>query len=134
MKKIFLVMLAGLTLTGISCSKPKYNSVDEYPVKRTSVKEMVYSPKETTFTMWSPNADSVIVSIYATQSEPEPVVRRPMTRRVDGAWETSIVGDWKGYFYTFLVRQSDTKWELKETPGIFAVAVGVNGRLSLIHI
>ena len=132
MKKIYLMLLAGLALVSCNCRKPNYASVDEYPVKRTSVKEMVYSPKETSFTMWSPNADSVIVSIYASQSEMEPVVRRPMTRRVDGAWETSIVGDWKGYFYTFLVRQSDTKWELKETPGIFAVAVGVNGHRAAI--
>lgn len=132
MKKILFVMLAGVTLTGISCSKPKYNSVDEYPVKRTNVREIVYLPDETSFTLWSPNADSVILSIYATQQESEPVVRRPMTRRVDGAWETSVVGDWKGYFYTFLVRESNTKWELHETPGIFATAVGVNGHRGAI--
>ena len=35
-------------------------------------------------------------------------------------------------FYTFLVRQEGTKWELKETPGIFATAVGVNGKRGAI--
>lgn len=132
MKKIYLMLLAGLALVSCNCRKPNYASVDEYPVKKTSVQEVNYSPNETSFTLWSPNADSVLVSIYATQSEPEPVVRRPMTRRVDGAWETSVIGDWKGYFYTFLVRQSNTKWELKETPGIFAVAVGANGHRGAI--
>lgn len=132
MKKIYLMLLAGLALVSCNCRKPNYASVDEYPVKKTSVQEVNYSSSETTFTLWSPNADSVLVSIYATQSEPEPVVRRPMTRRVDGAWETSVIGDWKGYFYTFLVRQSNTKWELKETPGIFAVAVGANGHRGAI--
>ena len=132
MNRVVLVMLAGLALMCCNCSKPKYNSVDEYPVKRTNVREVVYLPDETSFTLWSPNADSVILSIYATQQDPEPVVRRPMTRRVDGAWETSVVGDWKGYFYTFLVRESNTKWELHETPGIFATAVGVNGHRGAI--
>ena len=132
MKKTVLIMLAGLALVGCCGRKPVYKSVDDYPVKKTSVKEVQYSDSETSFTIWSPNADSVILSIYATQQDPEPVVRRPMTRRVDGAWETSVVGDWKGYFYTFLVRQEGTEWELKETPGIFATAVGVNGKRGAI--
>lgn len=132
MNRVVLVMLAGLALTGCNCRKPNYASVDEYPVKKTSVKELIYTPSETEFTVWSPNADSVFLSIYATQQDPEPVVRRPMTRRVDGAWVTTVVGDWKGYFYTFLVCQSNTKWELRETPGIFATAVGVNGKRAAI--
>ena len=132
MKKSVLIMLAGVALLCCNCRKPVYKSVDEYPVKRTNVREVVYLPDETSFTLWSPNADSVILSIYATQQDPEPIVRRPMARRVDGAWETSVVGDWKGYFYTFLVRESNTKWELHETPGIFATAVGVNGHRGAI--
>ena len=132
MRKIFLVMLAGLALVGCNSRKPQYSSVDDYPVKRSSVKEMCYTPKETSFCLWSPNADSVFVSVYETQQSPEPVLRRLMSRRVDGAWETSLVGDWKGYFYTFLVRQKGTKWELRESPGIFAVAVGVNGHRGAI--
>lgn len=132
MKKSVLFMLAGVALLCCNCRKPVYKSVDEYPVKRTNVREVVYLPDETSFTLWSPNADSVILSIYATQQDPEPIVRRPMARRVDGAWETSVVGDWKGYFYTFLVRESNTKWELHETPGIFATAVGVNGHRGAI--
>lgn len=132
MKKSVLFMLAGVALLCCNCRKPVYKSVDEYPVKRTNVREVVYLPDETSFTLWSPNADSVILSIYATQQDPDPIVRRPMARRVDGAWETSVVGDWKGYFYTFLVRESNTKWELHETPGIFATAVGVNGHRGAI--
>lgn len=132
MKKSVLIMLAGVALLCCNCRKPVYKSVDEYPVKRTNVREVVYLPDETSFTLWSPNADSVILSIYATQQDPEPIVRRPMARRVDGAWETSVVGDWKGYFYTFLVRESNSKWELHETPGIFATAVGVNGHRGAI--
>ena len=125
-------MLAGLALVSCNFRKPNYASVDDYPVKKTSVREVAYQPDETTFTLWSPNADSVILSIYATQQAQEPVVRRPMARRVDGAWETSVVGDWKGHFYTFLVRQEGAKWELHESPGIFATAVGVNGRRGAI--
>ena len=73
MKKIYLMLLAGLALVSCNCRKPNYASVDDYPVKKTSAQEVNYSSSETTFTLWSPNADSVLVSIYATQSEPEPV-------------------------------------------------------------
>ncbi|MBO4665427.1 MAG: type I pullulanase [Paludibacteraceae bacterium] len=131
MKKTILLMMASLTL--ISCGhKLHYASVDEYPVKKGSVREVAYTPDETTFTLWSPNADSVILNLYAAGEGGEPIRTQHMVRRVDGTWETSVVGDLKGQFYTFHVVQANSKWELKETPGIFAVAVGVNGRRGAI--
>lgn len=132
MKKFVLLMAAGLALAGCTATKPHYDSVDQYPVKKGSVREVAYTPDETTFTLWSPNADSVRVNLYANQQATEPVRTQWMTRRVDGAWETSIIGDLKGFFYTFRVWDSDSKWELEETPGIFAIAVGVNGRRGAI--
>lgn len=130
MKKTVLLMISAMALLG--CAKTHYDSVDEYPVKQGSVKEVAYSMNETTFTLWSPNADSVCVNIYEEGIGGEPVLTQHMVRRVDGAWETSIVGNWKGYFYTFRVWESKTKWELHETPGIFATAVGVNGQRGAI--
>ena len=125
-------MAASLALLGCANKKPHYDSVDQYPVKAGSVKEVAYSESETTFTLWSPNADSVMVYLYEAGEGGEPVKSQHLTRRVDGAFETSIRGDWKGYFYTFRIWDSDSKWELHETPGIFAVAVGVNGKRGAI--
>ena len=55
-----------------------------------------------------------------------------MKRRQDGTWTALAKGDWKGKFYTFEVTQSGTRWKLHETPGIFATAVGVNGKRAAI--
>ncbi len=125
-------MAAGLVLMGCVSRKPHYDSVDDYPVKAGSSREMSYSSSETNFTLWSPNADSVMVYLYEAGEGGEPVKSQHMTRRVDGCFETSVRGDWKGYFYTFRVWDSSSKWELHETPGIFAVAVGVNGKRGAI--
>ena len=125
-------MAAGLVLMGCVSRKPHYDSVDDYPVKAGSSREMSYSSSETNFTLWSPNADSVMVYLYEAGEGGEPVKSQHMTRRVDGCFETSVLGDWKGYFYTFRVWDSSSKWELHETPGIFAVAVGVNGKRGAI--
>ena len=130
MKKTVLLMISVMALMG--CAKTHYESVDEYPVKQGSVREVNFSSNETTFTLWSPNADSVCVYLYEAGEGGEPIVTQHMVRRVDGAWETSILGDWNGFFYAFRVWESKTKWQLHETPGIFATAVGVNGRRGAI--
>ena len=123
--------MAGFAL--MSCAhKTHYESVDEYPVKKGSVREVFYTPNETTFTLWSPNADSVVLNLYTSSEGGEPIRTQHLVRRVDGAWETAVVGDLKGLFYTFRVVQADSRWKLHENPGIFAVAVGVNGRRGAI--
>ena len=132
MKKTLMLMAASLALLGCAGHNPHYNSVDEYPVKKGSAKEVAYSPAETVFTLWSPNADSAMVYLYEAGEGGEPVKKQHLTRRVDGTWETSITGDLKGLFYTFRVWESDSQWELHENPGIFAVAVGVNGKRGAI--
>ena len=132
MKKTLVLMAASLALLGCAGHNPHYKSVDEYPVKKGSAKEVAYSPAETVFTLWSPNADSAMVYLYEAGEGGEPVKKQHLTRRVDGTWETSITGDLKGLFYTFRVWESDSQWELHENPGIFAVAVGVNGKRGAI--
>jgi len=46
-----------------------------------------------------------------------------------GTWEATVDRDLKGLFYTF---QVETNELLKETPGIYAKAVGVNGRRAAV--
>ena len=132
MKKTLMLMAASLALLGCAGHNPHYKSVDEYPVKKGSAKEVAYSPAETVFTLWSPNADSAMVYLYEAGEGGDPVKKQHLTRRVDGTWETSITGDLKGLFYAFRVWESDSQWELHENPGIFAVAVGVNGKRGAI--
>ncbi len=132
MKKVLMLMVASAALMGCANQKPHYDSVDDYPVKAGSVKEVAYTESETMFTLWSPNADSAMVYLYEAGEGGEPVKIQHLTRRVDGAFEAAVRGDWKGYFYTFRIWDSSSKWELHESPGIFATAVGVNGKRGAI--
>ena len=65
MKKIVIMMIFG-AISSICCAeKPHYEDLADYPVKQGSLEEMVYSAEKTEFSVWSPNADSVFLNLYA---------------------------------------------------------------------
>ena len=122
MNKQILALSLVCTLAGCSLKAPVYDSVDDYPVREGALDEMVYSPQKTTFSLWSPAADSVWLRLYAEGLGGEAQEAVAMRRGKDGTWTCSVRGDLQGKFYTFQVD------DMEETPGIFAKAVGVNGR------
>ena len=105
-------------------------SYDNYPVRIGSLSEMDYSPMETRFSLWSPMAEEVVVSIYESGHEGVAYLSVPMRKEEDGTWKVSIKKFLHGQFYTFNVKV-DGKW-LGDTPGIMAKAVGVNGKRAAI--
>lgn len=122
MKKQILALSLVCTLAGCSVKAPVYESVDDYPVREGALDEMVYSPQKTMFSLWSPAADSVWLRLYEEGLGGEAQEAVAMRRGKDGTWTCSVRGDLQGKFYTFQVD------DMEETPGIFAKAVGVNGR------
>ena len=122
MKKQVLALSLVCTLAGCGGKAPVYESVDDYPVRRGALDEMVYSPEKTTFSVWSPAADSVRLRLYAEGLGGEALEEVAMRRGKDGTWTCCVRGDLQGKFYTFQVN------DMEETPGIFAKAVGVNGK------
>ena len=124
--------MATVSLIGCQVSKPHYESVNDYPVKSGSVKEVSYSPKQTLFSLWSPNADSVRLSLYESAEASEPICEQWLKRQKDGSWCGSVKGDQKGRFYAFMVFDPANTYAIEQTPGIFATAVGVNGRRGAI--
>ena len=132
MKNLFYLMVAATMLVGCQVSKPHYESVNDYPVKNGSVREVVYSPEQTVFSLWSPNADSVRLSLFDNAETAEPIEVQWLKRSKDGSWQGTIKGDQKGKFYSFLVFDPSNPYEQEPTPGIFAVAVGVNGHRGAI--
>ena len=132
MKKLFTLMAAVVTLFGCEVQKPHYESVNDYPVKTGSVKEVSYTPEQTMFSIWSPNADSVRLSMYEAADATEPICALWLKRQKDGSWKGSVKGDQKGRFYAFRVFDPANEYEIEETPGIFATAVGVNGHRGAI--
>lgn len=92
--------------------------------------EITYTKRSTTFALVAQKAQSVDLNIYAEGIGGKPVKTVAMRKGEKGVWKAVVKGDLKGRFYTFNVKQ-DGKM-LGETPGLFAKAVGVNGKRGAI--
>ena len=92
-----------------------------------------YTPGASAFTVeTNDNAQQVKLRIYKDGQGGKPVKTIDMKRDKSGntLWQASVKGDLKGKFYTF-----DVKYNGKfrgECPGIWATAVGVNGKRGAI--
>ena len=87
--------------------------------------EMTYSPQKTVFQLFAPaDAKTVKVRIYKEGLGGKALKTVPMKYQ-DGLWTAEIQGDLLGRFYTFDMGRG-------ECPGVFAKAVGVNGKRAAI--
>lgn len=131
MRKIYrpVVVLATL-LCGCSVPKPDYKSVEEYPVPVGQIEELQHQGNKYTFRLWSPNADSVKVCIYAEGEGGKALEVLKMERQEEGLWKAQTKEDLLGKYYTFSIKEEGA-WQ-QETPGIFAKAVGINGHRAAI--
>ena len=84
----------------------------------------------THFRLWSPEADEAKVYLYDTDRNTPAVDSLTMKRDVKGTWTASVNKTLYGMFYTFRIKHNG-KW-LKQTPGIWAKAVGTNGERAAI--
>ena len=119
-----------LALAGCRYHKPAYESYLDYPVKDAPMEEVLYSPDHTFFSVWSPNADSVMLFLYDAGEGGDPIVSKSLKPQRDGSWIGKQKGNLAGLFYTFQIKENG-RW-YHETPGIFAKAVGVNGQRGAI--
>ena len=88
--------------------------------------EVIYSPEKTVFTLFAPNdAKQVVVRIYDEGLGGKAKKSVKMKRIANEQWQTTVKGDLMGKFYTFDMGQG-------ECPGVFAKAVGVNGKRGAI--
>ena len=88
--------------------------------------EVMYSPEKTVFTLFAPNdAKQVVVRIYEEGIGGKAGKTIKMKRIANEQWQTTVKGDLMGKFYTFDMGQG-------ECPGVFAKAVGVNGKRGAI--
>ncbi len=78
------------------------------------------------------SAAGVKVRIYSSDSAVEPEREFWLNSIANDYWEREEEGDFIGKFYTFELYLNDKEHGQGETPGIFATAVGVNGRRAAI--
>lgn len=92
--------------------------------------EVVYSPKSTTFSLTtSPDVKKVDVVISDNDSDTAQQLVKSMKRVGAGKWELTVKNDLKGKYYVFSVYNQA---QPDHTPGVFAKAVGVNGKRGAI--
>lgn len=92
--------------------------------------EVVYSPKLTTFSLTtSPDVKKVDVVISDNDSDTAQQLVKSMKPVGAGKWKLTVKNDLKGKYYVFSVYNQA---QPDHTPGVFAKAVGVNGKRGAI--
>lgn len=92
--------------------------------------EVVYSPKSTTFSLTtSPDVKKVDVVISDNDSDTAQQLVKSMKRVGAGKWKLTVKNDLKGKYYVFSVYNQA---QPDHTLGVFAKAVGVNGKRGAI--
>lgn len=86
---------------------------------------MIYKKDKTTIRIWSPLKEEIYLFVYPnSKSHKEEVFL--MTKGEDGVHEQILYGDYKGYFYTFLI---DGKYEVTDP---YSIASSANSKRSAI--
>lgn len=115
----------------LSCQSPKnYSSYEEYPLYEGKDMELVYTPRQSVFTLWAPTAAEVRLNLYEAGEGGSPFRQIALRAADGGTWRATVPEDLKGRFYTFQIRTA-AGW-LDETPGIWAKAVGINGNRAAV--
>ena len=86
--------------------------------------EMTYTPEATVFRLYAPADSKPQVRLYP-QADSRRGRAMKMKYTSQGYWQATVKGDQKGKYYTFDIGRG-------ECPGVFAKAVGVNGKRGYI--
>ena len=94
----------------------------------------LYTPQHTTFRVWAPTASEVQLHLYQAPTGGKANVIE-LFRHADGAWETTLSGDWLGAYYTYTAAGTDPRFNAqRELLDPYAHAVtGHDGRAIVVH-
>src|SRR5205085_1319289 len=106
------------------------DTFSDYPVYYGKDLGVTYTPGETVFKVWAPKASEVLLRLYESGQDGEPVEISGMKLAPGGVWAASVKREVKNLYYTFQVQQ-EGRW-LLERPDIYARAVGVNGLRGMV--
>ena len=103
----------------------------EYPTYSGDDLELLVDNSGTHFRLWSPKAQDARVNLYDNGHTGTPFQTLPMKFDAsNGTWTASLPEKLYGKFYTFQIKWNG-EWK-NETPGVWAKAVGVNGKRAAI--
>src|ERR1700760_844395 len=105
-------------------------SFDDYPVYSGNDLGVTYSHAKTLFKVWAPTATAIKLRLYDAGDGGKATQTLQLNKADQGAWEITVNGDLKNWYYTFQVNVNG-RW-LQERPDIYARAVGVNGKRGMV--
>lgn len=88
-----------------------------------------YHHERTSFAVWSPYAESVVLRLYKSDSAAAPYLEKAMSLCGHGVWRAEINGDLDGIYYTYVVTHDG---QARETPDIYSKSAGCNSRRGMI--
>lgn len=104
---------------------PTYETYDDYPIYEGKDLGLNYTADQSTFKVWSPPAEAMILRLYESGDKGEASQEIAMERGENGVWSVTINEDLESQYYTF---QSIIEGKTyAEVPDPYAKAVGVNG-------
>lgn len=130
MKHSIILLILALLLAACAYTPPKYAGYDAYPAYTGKDLGLTYDPQASRFKIWSPVARKVTLHLYEKGEGDNRTESVSLSPDKDGTWAVTVNKDLKGRFYTFQIETDSLV--LDETPGIYARAVGVNGRRAAI--
>lgn len=121
-------LVASATLGAGATGTCDYNS---YPAYRGDDLELTITPEAAHFRLWAPTAKDVTLRLYDHGRGGTAYQTIAMTPAQSGTWTATVSPAPIGKYYTFQVGLDDGTL-LEETPGIYAKAVGVNGKRAAV--
>ncbi len=91
----------------------------------------VWTSEKTTFRLWAPTAEEVIINLYRSGDSynQDLLAQLPMTADVNGTWIAEHTGDLNGVYYTYLVMVNG---HICEACDPYAKTTGVNGERAMV--
>ena len=111
-----------------SNKKELYNTYDGNDLGFT------YTPTHTTFKVWAPSAEQVLLKLYTTGSFHEVGaqvlgIKQMILDESTGVWSATVDGDLNKVYYNYLIK---TEAGTHETQDVYSKAVGVNSQRSMV--
>lgn len=116
-----------MSTTAFYSNKPEnYNTYDGNDLGFT------YTPEYTTFKVWAPSAEQVLLKLYTTGSFYEEGaqvlgIKQMLYDASTGVWSATVDGDLNKIYYTYVIK---TAKGTQETQDVYSKAVGVNSKRS----
>ena len=130
MKQMLNVLFLSALLHSCAEKDAKLKKIETNAIPIAENLWLDYQKEATTFKIWSPKASKVQLHLYKEGLKGKPMESLRMDPDTHGVWKKRVDGDLNGVYYTFQVMVNG-QW-LEETPGIYAKAVGVNGKRAMV--